>query len=264
MHSLNQRQNTAEEHSGELLRPLAVTTKGIGVAERQKPDFQARESAVIEEVTEAIATLGRGRPVCFGAYPDGVYRRVTPLQSIVGKGGRDEGVVCEVVRYDGAEQKHILSLPVLSLVYFPAAHDVGAYFKAGAFSQFSGPSEFYPGSVGMLQMLYHPQKHIAQVVALQSSVIHSKERVRDLLNKADNNLANRYFRWRYHLLDQAFAFTRREGISRIAIGPSNLQEFPLTAMTRNHEIISEKALKNGFKLSRDRSHLIDQLGDSEG
>jgi hypothetical protein len=238
---------------------LVLPTKGLGVGERLAGEFKLRESVVARDLELAVKRMQAGHPVFWGDFPEGVHRRLSPVGNIVGKADRDEGVLCESVRYQGTQQKNILSFPVFSLVYYPAAADVLAYFKAGAFSRFSGPSEMFPGSVGMLQMVYEPAAKVAQIVALQSSVVHSDSRVEAILHEVGNDRPNRYFRWRYHLLDHAFAFTREQGISRIAIGDSHLADFPLTRMTPNHKIIVEKALKNDFKLSSDKRHLIDRL-----
>jgi hypothetical protein len=79
----------------------------------------------------------------------------------------------------------------------------------------------------------------------------------ELLKTPHNNLSGFYFRWRHHLLEQAFCFVRDMGISRLAIGPVEEDPFPLNYRVKNYKLIVEKALKSNFALSRDGSVLQD-------
>ncbi len=216
---------------------------------RSNPDTQRALCRVLESLSE-------GRPVHFGDYPSGVCRRVLLLAA----GAEDKGSVAVATRFSNGAEANLLAQKSLQLVFFPAPKHAAAYYEAGAFSAAMGPADTLPGSVGMLRLLYDPRINLAQLTDLQSSVNLQRPQVSALLKTPEHNLPGCYFRWRHYLLDHAFSFVRGLGISRLAVGPVEERDFPLTCRMRNADLVIERALKNGFSLSEDRSVLIDCKG----
>lgn len=239
------------------VEPYKLRCANYSASDRHDPKIQG-------EVAAAIASLSEGRPVCFGKYPEGVYRRMMPLQNSADLGksrGPERGIIALAVRYEGEGEAPFLKIPTFTLVYFPQPKHVPHYFQAGEHSYRAGPSDLYPGSIGVLQLVYDFESSCAQVVQLQSSVKLSVPSVAELLKEPGNSLCTRYQKWSSRLLDEGFGFVRRLGIRNISVGDLAESNFPLTTAVRNHQMITKKATASGFVLTPDKRMLVDKRAD---
>ncbi len=237
----------------DLREPIIFRREAESRGDRTSESEQRRLARVIDLLSE-------GHPVHMGDYPHGAYRRVLLLSSSGPSGELKAGAtgsIAVATRYVDGVERSFFSLDSLTLVFFPSPRHVGKYYEAGAYSMANGPADTFPGSVGMLRLLYDSSRNLAQLTELQSSVNFENKRVVELLKTPHNNLSGFYFRWRHHLLEQAFCFVRDMGISRLAIGPVEEDPFPLNYRVKNYKLIVEKALKSNFALSRDGSVLQD-------
>jgi hypothetical protein len=209
------------------------------------------------EVERAITALQGGTPIITGRYPHGVYREILLLENLQDSHGTPKGVLAVATRHDSGEERPLLGLPTLTLVYFPTPRDATVYYRAASPSYRAGPADLYPGSVGALELVSDPDTGIAQIVQLQSSVKVADPSVSKLLKTPGSSLCTRYQKWSSRLLEHAFDHVRRLGISQIAVSSLPETDLPLSAPVRNIAMICRKAQTCGFTLSQDKSVLID-------
>ena len=220
-------------------------------------------SSLKQEAQRTVAALYEGKPCIIGYYPSWVYREVIPLESFQTFTGVPKGLVALATRYNAGQEQSLLGLPTLNLVYFPTPTDAATYCHAGAYSYRAGPADLYPGSVGTLELVFDQASGIAQITQLQSSAKIAHPSVSSLLKQPGNSLCTRYQKWPSRLLDSAFYYTRRMGISQIAVGAVSDTELPLSSFVRNHSMICKKAEARGYKLSSDRAILTDTKNSSD-
>lgn len=251
-------QASAAAHAAHLFR-----LSGASPFERTNPQTQSK-------LVAALTALGEGIPLHFGNYPDGVHRRLALVRNL-GK----KGLIAQATRYNKEIESSFLGLPSRTLIFFPTASDAACYLEAGALSYRDGPSDLYPGSVGIVEMLYDVSLNMAQITTVQSSVDHRKSAVQTMLQREGRNLGKKYLGWADRLVAESLAFARRAHISRISIGRiphagedssfATIPEdaFPLTTRPRNHAIVTKKAAQLGFTLSH-KGHLLEDLPEVTG
>lgn len=229
--------------------PYLFRLSGTSQLDRTNPSTQGN-------LVAALAALGEGIPLYLGNYPEGVHRRLVLVKNL---GAR--GPIAQATRYNKDLESPSLGLPTLTLLFFPAGKDVARYLEAGAISYRDGPSDLYPGSVGIVEMVYDVTRNIAQITTVQSSVDHRKNAVQTILQQEGRNLGKKYLGWADRLVAESLAFARRVQIGRISIGmmpsidddpsfadiPDGL--FPLTTKLSNHSIVEKKAAQLGLTLS---------------
>lgn len=212
-----------------------------------------------EEANRSVTSLHEGRPFIIGHYPHGIYREVAPLESLHNSRGASKGLVAVATRYNNGQEQSFLGLPTLTLVYFPSPSDAATYCHAGAYSYRAGPADLYPGSVGTLELVFDQARGVAQITQLQSSANIAHPSVAQLLKQPGDSLCTRYQKWSSRLLESAFHYTRRMGISQIAVGAVPDTDLPLSSFVRNHSMICKKAEACGYRLSSDRATLTDTV-----
>ena len=99
----------------------------------------------------------------------------------------------------------------ISLVMLPKPEHVPSYYLAGTFSKKDGPSDVYPGSIGVLKLEVNLENSTAKLVELQSSVRHQKAKVITQLakNQSQPKLSTYYYHWQNDLMQLALDYLNK-------------------------------------------------------
>jgi len=147
-----------------------------------------------------------------------------------------------------------------NLVLYPKPEYSQAFAKAISSTRGGGPSDKYPGAVGMLQYA-----KIGKVISI--GFIQAAFRQKDGKGNAalSRTLATKYGGWQKHLLDHLFSSAKADGM-KVAL---ELGDMPESARENNLDRFLAAAGKNGFEITRSTTNAVvaehdkNKAGDAE-
>lgn len=128
-----------------------------------------------------------------------------------------------------------------SLVLYPKPEHSQEFAKAITSTRMGGPSDKYPGAVGMLN--YTKIGKSISIGFIQAAFRQKDTRGNAVLSRT---LATKYGGWQKHLLDHVFSSAKADGM-KVAL---ELGDMPESARENNLDRFLASAEKNGFVIAR--------------